>query len=174
MSRRLFFGLKPDKEVRNAIDRSYRRLPSLKGRPRHPEDLHMTLVFLGRVDGELDCIRDAAAGIRVPKFSMVLDRFDFWKGPGIVLLQPSMPPQSLFDLATRLNTNLTACGFEPEKRPYKPHVTLLRKAKPIEAEVPDKAIGWPVDRFCLYTSSSREAPPRYQVIDQWSLLSTDS
>lgn len=174
MSRRLFFGLKPDETVRNEIDSAYRRRPDFNGRPHHPEDLHMTLLFLGQVDGTLDCIREAAAGIQVPKFTIALDRIKYWPKPGVLLLHPSSPPELLSDLVVQLSTTMGGCGFEPEARPFKPHVTLARKAKTMADAKLKKSIDWHVGSFSLYVSSSRQTPPFYQVINQWPLLSTDS
>ena len=170
MSRRLFFGLRPDKETRNAINASYRQQTGFEGRPHHPDDLHMTLVFLGQIEGTLDCYKEAAANVRVPRFTLELDAFDYWQKPAIILMQPSSPPEELQGLVSLLHHNLKDCGFRPEKRKYRPHVTLVRKAKPLSDQTPKQPIEWQVNQFCLYVSSSRPNPPRYQVIDQWSLL----
>jgi RNA 2',3'-cyclic 3'-phosphodiesterase len=45
-SGRYFFALWPDRQVREALSTLSRSL-SAGGRPHHPDDLHMTLVFLG-------------------------------------------------------------------------------------------------------------------------------
>ena len=171
MSRRLFFGLKPDEQTRNAIDRVSRTQPDFNGRPHHPEDLHMTLVFLGQVVGKLDGICEAAAGIRVPQFTLTLDRFTFWPKPGILLLRPSAPPGALFDLVMDIRAGLNGCGFVEDHRSYKPHITLARKAKPIAAKAPNKAVDWYVRRFGLFVSSPVREPPYYRMIEQWPLLS---
>ncbi|MBU0499640.1 MAG: RNA 2',3'-cyclic phosphodiesterase [Gammaproteobacteria bacterium] len=169
MSRRLFFGLKPDEKVRNAIDRAARSQPDFKGRPSHPEDLHMTLIFLGQVDGRLDPVLEAASQVRVPPFSLTLDRFGFWPRSGLLFMRPSVVPIHLRMLEDSLGRRLESCGLIPDGREYKPHVTLARKARPVAAEVLSKPIEWQLDRFCLFVSNPTQEPPYYRIINHWPL-----
>ncbi|OGT90682.1 MAG: 2'-5' RNA ligase [Gammaproteobacteria bacterium RIFOXYD12_FULL_61_37] len=169
MSRRLFFGLKPDEKVRNALDRAARSQPDFKGRPPHPEDLHMTLLFLGQVEGRLDPVLEVASRVQVPPFSMTLDRFGFWPRSGILFLRPSVTPEPLFQLVRSLEKGLEACGFISDQQEYKPHVTLSRKSQPVAAEGPGKPVEWNLDRFCLYVSQPAQDPPYYRIINHWPL-----
>jgi len=141
-----------------------------QGQRHHPDDLHITLVFLGSVASEQrGCIERVADGIQVEPFTLFLDRVDYWEQPRIQCLGVSKTPAPLSMLVQRLQSGLMDCGFEPEKRVYKPHVTLSRKAKkqqPISLKTP---IEWPVSEFALAGSSTGKKPPRYQMIKHWSL-----
>jgi 2'-5' RNA ligase len=140
------------------------------GREHHQEDLHMTLVFLGAVGpDQLSCIEQVADAISAKPFSLQLDRIDYWPRPRILLLGSSETPENLADLVAGLQTGLTACGFKPEKRPYRPHITLARKAKKVAAAALERPLQWRPREFVLAGSNLQGKPPRYQVLKRWKI-----
>ncbi|MCU7915367.1 MAG: RNA 2',3'-cyclic phosphodiesterase [Candidatus Thiodiazotropha sp. (ex Gloverina cf. vestifex)] len=167
---RYFFALWPDDEVRLQISAMSRRMTS-KGRAHHPSDLHMTLVFLGQItDSQLRCINDAADGIRSRPFTLHLDRIDYWLRPRILWAGPEQTPEPLSQLVFDLKNSLIPCGFEPERRKYKPHVTLHRKAESIGPGGIAPSIEWPATDFVLAVSGGgAEGSPRYRVLRRWPL-----
>jgi len=170
MNRRLFFGLKPRREVRDAIDRASRRRPGFSGRPQHPDDLHLTLLFLGAVEGKLDGLCHLAASVRVPRFLIRLDRFGHWSRSQVAIMEPSRPPAPLFDLVADLRAGAERLGHAVDHRPYRPHVTLARKARLFATGRLERAIEWPVTHFALFLSAPRREPPFYQVLHRWPLV----
>ncbi len=97
-----------------------------------PESIHLTLKFLGdvaadRIAGIGEAISEAARGI--PPFSLEvaklgafpnLDRVQVvWVGIGGEL-------DKLGRLQERLESNLEPLGFAPEKRVFRPHLTIAR------------------------------------------------
>ncbi len=167
---RLFFALWPDHEVRNRINRLACELPEQAGQRHHPEDLHITLVFLGTVAaGQHACIEQVGGGIDLRPFTLHLDRVDYWEQPQILCLSASSRPAPLISLVQQLWSGLAGCGFKVEKRAYKPHVTLVRKAKKRLHARLDSPIEWPASEFVLAGAAAGEKPPRYQVIKRWSL-----
>ncbi|MEW8206677.1 MAG: RNA 2',3'-cyclic phosphodiesterase, partial [Candidatus Thiodiazotropha taylori] len=65
---------------------------------------------------------------------------------------------------------LTACGFEPEQRTYKPHVTLFRKAQRISPWQLTQPIQWPVKEFVLASSNNPQPnQSRYKILQRWPL-----
>jgi len=167
---RLFFALWPDQSLRSRLNRLVRELPEHAGQHHHPDDLHMTLVFLGAVAPEQQaCIERIGDEIQLDPFTLYLDQVDYWSRPRILCLGVSDPPSLLTSLLQSLQSELMGCGFEPEKRPYKPHVTLSRKAKQKYAFSLDSPIEWPVSEFVLAGSSAGGKPPRYQVLKRWPL-----
>ena len=138
------------------------------GRMHHPGDLHMTLVFLGRVPPEqLPCVRSVAASIVAEPFNLELSEINYWKRPRIIWCGSDRTPDPLQQLVHDLQRGLTQCGFEPEKRTYKPHVTLARKVRPTSAQLLDEPIVWRPREFVLAGSHSGPKPPRYQVLERW-------
>lgn len=171
---RYFFGLWPDEVVRERLAAVNRRMMS-KGRPHHSVDLHMTLVFLGPVaDSQQRCIADAADAIVGTPFTLHLDRTGYWPRPRILWAGPEKTPEPLSQLVFDLKNNLTTCGFEPERRKYKPHVTLHRKAIRSERYVITPAIEWRVEEFVLAVSGGgQKGTPRYRVLQRWPLVRED-
>lgn len=169
---RLFFALWPDDAVRRRVAKLARQLPVHGGRTLHPDDFHITLVFLGQVGAErLACVERAADAIRGEPFTLCLDRIGFWPRPRILWLGSDEAPIPLRGLVKGLQQGLSGCGFTPEKRPYAPHVTLARKARKIILPTLNAPLRWPVERFVLAgpASGSDESPRRYQVLKHWSL-----
>jgi len=125
----------------------------------------MTLVFIGMSDRQA-CLETAASLVALPPFELVLDTIDFWRRPKILLAGSTSTPPPLLDLVMALNRQTEQCGFTPDTRPYKPHVTLSRRSMPVEqATIPP--ISWPVDEFRLYWSRDGIGTPRYQTLGQW-------
>jgi 2'-5' RNA ligase len=172
---RLFFALWPPAGLSQEIQRLGQRVQGHGGRAHQLADLHMTLVFLGPVKAEqLPCIEQAAAAIRAESFTLTLDQIDFWPRPRILLLGGSETPAPLAGLVSNLQAGLRPCGFKPERRPFKPHVTLARKARSVAASVLESPLQWPVDEFVLAGSSLGREGGRYQVLKRWGLATSGS
>lgn len=168
MTERLFFALWPGEEQRSALARLQR--DSLRhGRETHPEDLHVTLVFLGDVIPEQRACAEAAADrVKGQPFRLVLDRIGSFPRARVVWCGASEHPQGLMDLVGALNRELLGCGFRPERRPYTAHVTLARNARPVEARALDRPIDWEVAEVVLVMTGTGP-PPRYRIVRRWSL-----
>jgi len=165
---RLFFALWPDASVRQALQAAGRQAGAGSGRPVHPDDLHMTLVFLGQVATErLPDVQTVADGIVMRPFDLAIDRFGWWKRSRILWCAPSRVPEALPGLFDQLQAGLADCGFAPERRPYRPHVTLARKVTQVVPGTLDRPIAWPVDSFALIASRTGGEPPRYRVLKKW-------
>ena len=53
--------------------------------------------------------------------------------------------------------------------PFKPHVTLMRKALVVRRERPLVAVAWRVDDFALVESKTTPDGAHYQVLTRWRL-----
>ena len=166
-TRRLFFALWPDDAVRGQIAALSRQLCK---RPVPDANLHLTLLFLGQVDEAAEaCFCAAAARVQSVPFTISLNRYGGWARKRIQWLGPSAPPAALEELAGALFCAGRKCGFEAEKRPFVPHVTLSRKAKkPLEGPAP-ASIVWHASDFVLAESVSSPGGVRYVVRERWAL-----
>lgn len=94
-----------------------------------PENLHLTLSFIGETDAENAAIA-ALDTIKAEPFSLAFSSLGnfgdlYWAG-----IVPSAP---LLQLQAQIAQNLSAKGFSLESRTYQPHVTLCRKFRPLES-----------------------------------------
>lgn len=173
---RLFFALWPDDRVREELAAAIKHLKqSTSARWVSTDKLHMTLAFLGYVQPDrLDALTEAAGNAaNSPPFDLVLDRTEFWRGPGIICLGTASAPDALNVLAAGLAKNLRAASFDLETRPFRAHLTLARKAKrlPADLEFADP-VHWSVASFCLVESRQEQAGSSYMVLHSWDLPGT--
>jgi len=97
-----------------------------------PENLHVTLKFLGEVaPQQVEELQLAAevASEGIGPFELELDllgAFPNPERPRVIWAGSSSPPPEILRLYEGLERELESCGFPPEGRPYTPHVTLGR------------------------------------------------
>lgn len=174
MSKRLFFGLAPPHEVRQQLYKVALQLPQA-GSTHRPENLHMTLAFLGAVTQDQALRMQTAAGtLSARPFSLKIDATGSFPRAGVLWLGPSHPPQALTnlqaDLARRLRAACPELGvWEREHGQYRPHVTIQRRFKQSLPEFSFDPIYWPVMDFCLFASESSENGSNYRVLQRWPL-----
>lgn len=142
---RVFLALWPETPVRQRMAEAGRRLHlSLGGRLTRPETIHLTLVFIGNLARDrLADLSARLAEIESPGFEVVFDLTDCWRHNRVAFLAPSVPPDALTGLVAKLEAALTELAIRFDRRPYKAHVTLLRKA---DCGRPPPARGTPADR----------------------------
>jgi 2'-5' RNA ligase len=165
---RVFFALWPDDATRAAISRATREAVRLGGgRPIAKDRLHLTVAFLGEVTtAGLEAARQVPP-ISVGAFELSLDALGVWPESKILWLAPSNPPAALGELEARLWDALADRGFHGEERTYRPHVTLARRSRPIEAAV--EPVRWSVTELALVESFPEGRNVHYEVLHQWPL-----
>lgn len=171
--KRLFFALWPDEALRQKLyalgggllgDNRGRRLPA--------ENLHLTLAFLGYVNAERRlCLEREASAVHSSAFTLTLDHAGFWPRKGILWVGGDVP-EGLLALARALQQGLTACGLEPETRPFQIHLTLARNVRRLRLERNHAIapLAWQVGQFALVTSQTLPDGARYEIIKKWNLV----
>lgn len=168
---RLFLALWPDETVRTALAALCVRADSGTGRPVPADNIHLTLVFLGSVDAERRaCIEDACAAVQVPAFALTLANLHWHARRRMVWVAPVEVPARLSELVGILNSRLTRCGFVPEARPFRAHVTLARDVRRRIAQRPFDAIRWNIGEFCLVDSRPGVRGSVYTICRRWPLI----
>ena len=127
---RVFFALWPDAALRESLHWASGLLHQAHGgRRMNLDTVHLTLLFVGSLErARLPELQAAAAGIQMPKFEIAFDQADCWRHNRIAFLTASQPPAGLFDLVRALEAQLGQTGIGFDRRPYKPHITLVRNA----------------------------------------------
>lgn len=167
---RLFFALWPDPQTRDKLVAIQRATQAPSGVALHPDDLHLTLAFLGQVSSAQSAgVKAVADAMRPTTINLSIDHLGHWPQPRVIWAGPTQVPPALTELVAALWGGLEACGFQPETRPYRPHITLYRKAKALLSAATPRPLVWqPVD-FVLACSLSGPGLPRYKVLQRWPL-----
>lgn len=166
--KRMFFALWPDDATRQQCRSVVKKIAGKEFRPVAAENLHATLVFLGNVDADQEAaISEAAGALTVPEMALTFASLDFWKKPQVLCLTSQNFSKEVSILVEQLTEIVTRYGITVDERPFKPHVTLARKAK-ASAVVEFEPIVWHADAFCLVESCSTAKGVEYRVIKRWS------
>lgn len=101
----------------------------------HPQDLHITIQFLGDVwVEEIEKIKQSLFQVteQTQSFSLQigsLDTFGLIEAPKVWWVHPEGDLQSLHHLQHKIGHAFTDLGYTLENRPYRPHITIARKYK---------------------------------------------
>lgn len=138
-----------------------------------PENFHLTVRFIGEVDGRTyDEVAAALGQVRASNFALTLSGIDqFGKGDKARMLWIGVEKNpALHYLRDRVESALVRTGLEPEKRRFSPHVTLARlRGAPggrlaafVQTNHLTRLGPVPVDRFVLFSSWYHGEGPIYQ------------
>ena len=164
--RRVFFALWPHDSTRREVLRATRSaVRRCGGRSTPPGNLHITLAFLGPLtQADLERVIEAAPAAS-PEFTIELDRLGYWPRSRVLWLGASRTPAELTRLECGLWDALVGVGFKRDRRPYRPHVSLARKAKSVQTVV--NPVIWPVLGLALVESKPGARHSVYEVLRAW-------
>jgi len=166
---RLFFALWPDDAVREALTHWAKRLhQACGGRMTRPQNLHLTLAFLGETEaGRLAELKQAAGRVAPRAFALVLDEPGYWKHNRIAWAGAAKDPDTLLTMVADLRSALLAARFRFDPKPFVSHVTLVRKGNS-PRELPRLApIVWRGTGFALIRSVPGPDGIDYTVEAEW-------
>ena len=149
---RVFIALWPDPGVREQL-REWRdgcAWPK-SASPVRAGQLHATLHFLGNIPRVRLPELVAGLGVRFKPFELGFGHPELWHG-GIAVLAPDVVPEPLLALHGALGEALERLGLPLEARPYRPHVTLARRAGPEPGPIQGPPICWQINGYALMES----------------------
>jgi 2'-5' RNA ligase len=152
-SRRLFYAFWPDAALRAAVVSAMEPVHSaVSGRSVSGAELHVTVAFLGRrPESELPELIAAARELPGRSFRLRFAKLEYWPGPRVLAAVADRGADAASALAAALWLRLARLGLEPEARPFRAHITLVRGAR--VAELPALTpFEWPVDSVTLVES----------------------
>jgi 2'-5' RNA ligase len=169
---RLFLGLDLPDEVDSDLQLTIGGIPG--ARWQSIEQLHLTLHFLGDVDGR--AMRQLIAGLAelsAPAFEMRLQGVGVFppRGPARVLWVGVRDPDPIRLLHERSGKIIDRLGLDRERRKFAPHVTLARLDRSPHQDVATWITGhalyasepWHVSRVQVYSSVLGRGGPKYHV-----------
>lgn len=161
-----------------ALDGMKDRLPGV--RFVRPEAIHVTLRFFGstpptRVPEMVRGLGARCAGVSA--MAVPLRGVGFFPSPArprVVWVGMELPPPA-FDLQRRCEDLAVSLGFEPEDRPFRPHLTLGRvdgREHFAASDVPPIDLGnVTLDRLVLFRSEMRPGGALHTALHSWELRS---
>ncbi len=167
--KRVFFALWPDESAARRLHDAGRALQhECGGRAMRRETLHLTLAFIGEVAGSrLDALIELGARLPFAPHRLCLDQLGSWRHNRLAWAGSCKPPTELAEMVETLHAWLREAGFPIEKRPFAPHVTLVRR---LERGFPPRGmapIDWPVSEFRLVASERRAEGAHYRPLGRW-------
>ena len=174
---RVFFAIKPDDAALKQLSHLAKQLASsCGGQNTKQANIHLTLVFLGELAiDRLDALRAAAKCVTATTFNLSFDEIHHWKHNQIIYASMSKCAPELLALVDNLRTTLSTSGFHFDSRVYKPHITLVRKAKSVQV-LPDlvSPVSWLVADWLLIQSKQTDHGLKYASLDRWVLNQSSS
>ena len=130
------------------------------------DELHLTLHIIGAVPrAALDELLPVFAA-PVPAFELRFGRPELWPG-GLAVLSPNAVPDALLSLHATLREALQRAGLRTETRPFRPHVTLARRARGAIAPTRSAGLRWPAnDGYVLAQSLPGSAG--YEIVERFA------
>ncbi len=175
---RLFVALDLPDDIRARLVGLAGGVPGVRWTP--PENLHLTLRFVGEVDGAAAEELDAElASIDRGAFALTLSGvgvFERGRHPHTLWAGVAAEP-ALAQLHGRIESAAQRAGLEPEGRRFKPHVTLGRlKQRPghhlvdwLEGNALFRAGPFPVEGFTLFRSHLGREAAHYEALGFYPL-----
>jgi 2'-5' RNA ligase len=173
---RLFVALDPPAPVRDALAALRRDVAGARWTP--AEKMHLTLAFVGEVDGALvPTIEDALTGIVAGPVETSVEgigAFPNRRAPRVLVAHVAVPP-ALAYLHEEVTRTLATARVEPEHRPFRPHLTLARlketDRRAVEAflDQPVPMLGFAAEALHLYESVQRPEGARYRRVRSYPL-----
>jgi 2'-5' RNA ligase len=123
---RCFVAIDMPEAVKERLEELQEALPV--GRLTDPENLHLTLAFLGDVAQEpLVELNDELSALRLPPFTLALDGLGTFgaKAPTVLWAGVKPDPQ-LTQLHDKVQGAVRKAGIGMERKRFRPHVTLAR------------------------------------------------
>lgn len=132
------------------------------------EQMHLTLHFIG--EGDVKVYRQALEKLHSPQFSITIESLGkFANRKETILWAGVRESTELRSLHREMETLLVEAGYQPEKRPYHPHLTLARCDGRVPCEVVEAFLAQPfepmdikVDEVVLFSSMLSDKGPRYE------------
>ena len=150
-TRRLFLALLPDPQTINQLTKLQE---GIQGRKTPRENLHLTLMFLGsQPESRIPELAAFIDSLAFQAFDLCIDRKGFFSRLKISWAGSTEPHPEL----ARLHQVIwDYCGLNPilgcyMKRPFRPHITLARNAKPTDNSI-SEPFTWHVTRLALMES----------------------
>jgi RNA 2',3'-cyclic 3'-phosphodiesterase len=167
---RAFVAVQLPQEVLDAVGAQTGGLQIRGGRAMTPDQWHLTLEFLGD-HADVDAVVAALAGFSVPGGRVRLGgagAFPNARRGRVLWIGLAEGSDVVARLARGVSERLAPLGYEPEARPFRPHLTIVRCSEPADLRAPIAGLdpvsfgpAWSVDALTVFESRLRREGARY-------------
>jgi 2'-5' RNA ligase len=169
---RLFLGMPIPPELAQSLTGRTQAIDLPKSRRTAPENIHLTLVFLGEVaEPTLPRIESELSKLSFIPFPLKLTSLDTFPRGGVLFAEVE-PARALLHLQEKVATSMARCGFALEDRPYYPHITLARFHGKLRLSQIQRSLStslqrrFTADTVNLYRSNLTPAGSNYEILTQ--------
>jgi 2'-5' RNA ligase len=159
---RTFIALQLDHSIRTRLNELGRTISG--ARPVPTEQIHLTLRFIGDIDGALfHDVRDGLAGVEAEALTLSIRGVGHFppRGAPRVIWAGVEPTVELLAVRSAINRALAGVGIGAEERSYHPHVTIARLKNSSIGRIADfltsnsllQSPSFTITSFTLFTSA---------------------
>lgn len=163
---RLFYALLPDEKTKAELQQWQIHV---SGKKTPPENLHMTLFFLGnQARKNLPALKRFLDRISFTPFEMKLDKIGYFPKIGLSWMGPQHTPSPLARLYDDTRQFLIPAYLKDKKENFRPHITLARRSSKAEIKM-EKPVTWQVNRLVLMQSilnGETGTHPEYRILHE--------
>jgi 2'-5' RNA ligase len=131
MTERIFIAINFNSDTRSRLValRDDIRRNSKRGAFSQPDNIHLTLIFIGDCDtAQTSLIKATMDKVRFQPFTITVDNIGrFKRGSGSLWWAGVQENKGLSDMQSDLTNRLISIGFSLDERKYSPHITLGRE-----------------------------------------------
>ena len=159
---RLFVAVQLSNELKKSITGTLHDLKTagVKGSYVPVQNLHLTMAFIGEVKDARD-VKAALAGVSIKPFRLSLSELGVF---GDLLWVGMRGNQGLAAAAKAVRDALDNAGIEYDRKPFKPHITLIRKMNGKWKEVAPPKGEMMVNKISLMKSEVKDGKRVYTEI----------
>ncbi|VEE62683.1 2'-5'-RNA ligase [Shewanella putrefaciens] len=189
MLQRLFLGFAPTSIQRQQLlllQQSLALQITPNAKPVTRTNLHLTLAFLGLANPtQVALLLDGVDKLAKPQFSVTLDSIALWPKAQVCCLKGDNISPELALLASQAQDLAQQLQLHRSEHPFRPHISLFRKAKPSAILVSELTLEELVQQniihtsmleltlapkqLHLYLSASGNHGVEYQILHSWPL-----
>jgi 2'-5' RNA ligase len=144
-----------------------------------PDSWHITLQFLGSTsETQYECVVARLRELRAAPVPIELEDLGFFDRAGIFFAGVAPTPE-LLAFQQQVTAATLPCGFGPEDRPYRPHITLARSKgrrnatglTTLKSRIrhQPKFERFVAEEFLLYESFTRPTGSQYEIRERFDL-----
>lgn len=158
----LFYALWPDDATRANLEHLQTHV---HGRLTRPQNLHLTLAFLGpQPEALLSVLRSILTHLDAETIELNIDRLGYFSKNRIAWAGMHAMPPALSHLQNALMQELARKGIACEVgKAYRPHITLARRAD-APSDLPFTPFRWRAEHIVLAQSPLPDDEPFYRVL----------